>query len=206
MVVDEARTLRQKIRTHEKAVRWDLADFADMMLGTGCRIGETAAIHLDAIDFNEGVVAVRGTVIRVKGVGLIVKKPKSDAGERIVELAGWTVDMIRRRMPEDASPDALVFPAQLGGLRDPSNTSADLRQVFDDLGYEWLTSHVFRRTVATLMDEAGLSARAVADQLGHAKVSMTQDHYFARKIARTGAAKVLGQLADESDGEGQSGG
>lgn len=49
----------------------------------------------------------------------------------------------------------------------------------------------------------GLSARAATDQLGHAKVSMTQDHYLARKIARAGAAKVLGQLADESDGDGQ---
>ena len=50
------------------------------------------------------------------------------------------------------------------------------------------------------MDEAGLSARAAADQLGHAKVSMTQDHYFGRKIAKTGAADVLEAMeqADES--------
>ncbi|MBI1759256.1 MAG: site-specific integrase, partial [Actinobacteria bacterium] len=43
----------------------------------------------------------------------------------------------------------------------------------------------------TLMDRAGLTARAAADQLGHAKVSMTQDHYFGRRTARTGAADVL---------------
>ncbi len=41
------------------------------------------------------------------------------------------------------------------------------------------------------MDEAGLSARAAADQLGHAKVSMTQDHDFGRRRAQTGAAGVL---------------
>ncbi len=35
---------------------------------------------------------------------------------------------------------------------------------------------------------------------------MTQDHYFGRKVARTGAAKVLDQLADESEGEDQFGG
>ncbi|NMH80074.1 hypothetical protein [Pseudonocardia xinjiangensis] len=45
------------------------------------------------------------------------------------------------------------------------------------------------------MDEAGLSARAAADQLGHAKVSMTQDSYFGRKVARTGAAAVLEEIA-----------
>jgi integrase len=54
-----------------------------------------------------------------------------------------------------------------------------------------VTSHVYRKTVATLMDKAGLSARAAADQLGHAKVSMTQDNYFGRKVAKTGAAEVL---------------
>jgi integrase len=84
-----------------------------------------------------------------------------------------------------------VFTSPLGHLRDPSNTQADLRDVFDRIKYPDVTSHTFRRTVATLMDEAGLSARAAADQLGHAKVSMTQDHYFGRKRAKTGAAGVL---------------
>jgi integrase len=54
-----------------------------------------------------------------------------------------------------------------------------------------VTSHVYRKTVATMMDQAGLTARQAADQLGHAKVSMTQDNYFGRKVARTGAAAVL---------------
>jgi hypothetical protein len=36
-------------------------------------------------------------------------------------------------------------------------------------------------------EDAGLTARQAADQLGHAKVSMTQDNYFGRKVARTGA-------------------
>jgi integrase len=44
------------------------------------------------------------------------------------------------------------------------------------------------------MDEAGLTARQAADQLGHAKVSMTQDTYFARKTLDTGAARALAIL------------
>jgi len=46
------------------------------------------------------------------------------------------------------------------------------------------------------MDGAGLSARAAADQLGHAKVSMTQDNYMGRRVARTGAAAVLEAITD----------
>ena len=59
---------------------------------------------------------------------------------------------------------------------------------------EGLTSHSFRKTVATLMDEAGLSARSAADQLGHAKPSMTADVYYGRKARATGAAAALEAL------------
>ena len=86
---------------------------------------------------------------------------------------------------------AVVFTSPLGGLRDPSNTQADLRTVFASVGYPWVTSHVYRKTVATLMDTSGCTARQAADQLGHAKVSMTQDTYFGRRVTRTGAAAVL---------------
>jgi integrase len=55
-----------------------------------------------------------------------------------------------------------------------------------------------RKTVATLMDMAGLSARAAADQLGHAKVSMTQDNYMGRHVARTGAATVMESIIERS--------
>jgi integrase len=53
-----------------------------------------------------------------------------------------------------------------------------------------------RKTVATLMDAAGLRARAAADQLGHAKVSMTQDNYMGRRVASTGAARILEAIND----------
>jgi integrase len=89
----------------------------------------------------------------------------------------------------------VVFTSVTGRLRDPSNTQGDLREAFDRAGYEHITSHTLRRTVATLMDEAGLSARAAADQLGHAKVSMTTDHYFGRRARSTGAAAVLEAVA-----------
>ena len=46
------------------------------------------------------------------------------------------------------------------------------------------------------MDMAGLSAGA--DQLGHAKVSMTQDNYMGRYVAKTGAAKVMESIIERS--------
>jgi integrase len=50
---------------------------------------------------------------------------------------------------------------------------------------------VFRKTAATELDRAGLSARQIADQLGRSKVSMTQDHYFGRRAVDSAAAEAL---------------
>jgi hypothetical protein len=88
----------------------------------------------------------------------------------------------------------LVFPAPLGVWRDPTSTQADLRDAFTAAGFDWVTSHVLRKTVATLMDHAGLSSCAVADQLGHANTSMTTDIYFSRMIAATGARRRPGGI------------
>jgi integrase len=41
------------------------------------------------------------------------------------------------------------------------------------------------------LDEAGLSARMIADQLGHARPSMTQDVYMARKVVNPMSAAAL---------------
>jgi integrase len=51
----------------------DLPDFTDMMLATGLRIGETAAVTWEALDLDAATVEVRGTVIRVTGHGLTIK-------------------------------------------------------------------------------------------------------------------------------------
>jgi hypothetical protein len=45
----------------------------------------------------------------------------------------------------------------------------------DRAGFGWATSQNFRKTTATLLDEAGLSTRLIADQYGRARPSMTQD-------------------------------
>jgi integrase len=105
------------------------------------------------------------------------------------------VIMLRRRQAEAVGEAELarqVFPAPVaGGVRDPSNTLKMMRQAFKHAGFEGVTSHYFRKTVATLMDEAGVSACSAADQLGHAKPSLTADIYMGRKKRATGAAEVL---------------
>src|SRR5688500_6524291 len=116
--------------------------------------------------------------------------------------------MLKRRGASTHFPNGPVFPNSLGGLRDPSNTRRDLRNARGGDEFAWVTSHVFRKTAATILDEAGLAARVVADQLGHARPSMTQDTYLARKQVDRKAADALQSALDkpeqeESDGPDQ---
>lgn len=199
LALDQVRDLRSKLAADERAVGWDLPDLVDFMLATGLRIGEASAVTWDALDLDAATVEVRGTVIRVKGKGLVLKlKPKTKAGYRTLRLPSWAVAMLRRRQVEAVTnPWGAVFTAPLGGLRDPSNTQADLRSVLDTAGYPWVTSHTFRKTAATLLEQAGMTVRAVADQLGHADVTTTQNHYFGRKLVTDQAATVLEKIAKQ---------
>jgi integrase len=70
--LEEVWDLRAKLVADPQAVTWDLPEFADMMMATGLRIGETSAITWAALDLDAGLVEVRGTVIRIKGKGLII--------------------------------------------------------------------------------------------------------------------------------------
>ena len=197
LTLDEARDLRQKLRLDEVAAERDVCDLMDFMLATGLRISEACAVQWDDLDLSDEYAATVKVgwknVVRVKGVGVYIREEESNKlTPRHLELPSWAVVMLRAR--KAAAVGDLVFPSPKGMLRDPSNTSRAVKDAFTNAGYGWATSHIFRKTVATLMDESGLSARAAADQLGHAKVSMTQDNYFGRRRGSTGAKEVLENL------------
>jgi integrase len=54
-----------------------------------------------------------------------------------------------------------------------------------------VTSHKFRKTTATMFEDAGQSPRQIADQLGHSRLSTTMDDYIGRRTRNPEAAKHL---------------
>ena len=91
----------------------------------------------------------------------------------------------------------MIFPSTAGTWRDPDNFRARWREVRQDLGVPDATSHSFRKTVATLIDDEGLSARIGADHLGHSRISMTQDKYMARGRVHTAVADLLDRTIND---------
>jgi integrase len=60
-----------------------------------------------------------------------------------------------------------------------------------------VTTHSFRKTVATLIDDEGLSARIGADQLGHTRISMTRDRFMSRGRVHTQVAELLDRTIND---------
>lgn len=187
-----------QLEADETALRKDLPDLTRFMLATGVRIGEALAVSWDDVDLDARTVDVEWTIVRVRGQGLRRMPPKTESGERTLPLPGFAVEMLRRRKAaaeldrEITVGSAVpVFPDSIGGWRDPSNTRRDLRTARGTEGFAWVTSHVFRKTCATILDEARFTPRQIADQLGHARPSLTQDVYVGRKVANPAAAEAL---------------
>ncbi|WP_207223457.1 site-specific integrase [Pseudonocardia sediminis] len=174
----------------DDAKKYDLVDMVTALAGLGCRIGELLALDWTRVDDVACTLSIEGTVIRVPGEGLIVQPhTKSRASMRTVRPPGWVLDALRRR--HEVSHGPWVFPSTAGTLRDPDNTRKQLRQVLAATEWKGLHPHAFRHLVATRLDGAGLSAREIADYLGHEKVSMTQDVYMSRRVAGAAASVAL---------------
>jgi integrase len=191
LTMEERVELLKQLQEDEKARRRDLPDLVFFMLATGVRIGEALAVVWSEVDLDAGTVRITSTLVRVKGEGLLRKGTKSRAGERTLPLPASAVALLQRRFMTGARLDQPVFPSVDGGFRDPANVRRELREARGKETLAWITSHTFRKTAATILDEAALSARLVADQLGHSRPSMTQDVYMGRRAVDFQAALAL---------------
>jgi integrase len=185
---DEQSHLLEKRRADELASTYELLDLVEFMLRTGVRIGEACALRERHFDLEAHTVEIAATVTDFG----IEERPKTAAGWRRIAVSDEVVAMIERRLRDrKILTDVVVFASPLGRVRNRSNTAADLRRAFDRIGFDWVSSHTLRKTAITRLDDAGLSAWQIADHVGHARPSMTQDVYMGRAVASSVAAEIL---------------
>ena len=225
LTVDELATLRRRIRLFEddgtptarKLAGKDgsgrprakfLGDVFDVQIGTGARIGEVLALRWEDVDLAAEVptIAVTGTVVRLDGTkaagGGLVRQdmPKTAEGFRRIAVPGFVVDVLmRRRVDAAASAEGFVFATSKGTPLDPHNVRTKLRKARGE-GFEWVTPHVLRKTVATLVErEAGVRDSSLL--LGHADTGVTGRHYVERLHDAPDVSAILDRLAPSSEGE-----
>jgi integrase len=200
LTAEQLRDLLQKLQASKFCQDHDLVDPITLLIAIGLRRSELLGLRWIDYDDAARTLAVTGKVVRVSGEGLQrVDETKSAAGRRTVPVPLFAVDMLRiRRRLSYVGERAVIFPSTAGTLRDPNNFGKEWRNVREQLGVPEVTTHSFRKTVATLIDDDGLSARVGADHLGHAKVSMTQDRYMTRGRVHTQVADLLDRTVTKS--------
>jgi integrase len=194
LTADQLRDLLIKLGTSEYCRKHDLVGPFTLFIATGLRRGELLGLRWSDFDETEGTIAVTGKVERIAGKGLIrVDVTKTAAGRRRLALPSFAVDALRQRrsVPFLGEHPVIIFPSTAGTWRDPNNFGREWREVRGKLGVPDVTTHSFRKTLATLIDDRGLSARVGADHLGHSKVSMTQDVYMTRGKVHSEVADLL---------------
>jgi integrase len=123
----------------------DTAHIVDLMLASGCRIGEILALRWSDLDLDGGLptLTVTGTIKAETGKGTYPKStPKSDASQRTVVLPPFAAELLRVRR-EFATPNGhdAVFATRNGTWHQVVNVERRWRQIRKDTGYEWVTPH-----------------------------------------------------------------
>jgi integrase len=206
LTAEQLRELIEKLNGSESCRKRDLVDPISVLVATGLRRSELLALRWSDFDEAAGTVTVAAKVVREAGKGLVrVDEAKTAAGRRTIPLPTFAVRALtERRARPFVGEHTMIFPSTSGTLRDPENFAGQWRAVRDELGVPDISSHSFRKTLATLIDDEGLSARIGADHLGHAKVSMTQDRYMSRGRVHTEVAELMDRAVASPDDSGRT--
>lgn len=189
--IDEVQQIRAAIKAWESrrilaGPRPDrqLGQIVEVMLGTSARIGEVLAIRLQDLDLDGPIPTARiaGTIITRKGEPTHRQDhPKTDRSVRRVALPSFALHAIRSRLLRtgETDPAALLFSTRVGTPHTSNNIRRVLRDVMDEAGIENVTPHRFRRTVATVINDAQ-GALLASELLGHTDPRITMQHYIQR--------------------------
>jgi len=120
-------------------------------------------------------------------------------------MPSFTAEAVRRRLATlvDSAPDALLFTSRNQTPLTPNNVSNKLRRVLSMADIVGVSPHMFRRTVATAVNENGTIDLA-AKLLGHTDPRITMQHYVRRnEVVNPASADILKRaFAKDKGGSG----
>lgn len=153
----------------------------ELLYAAGLRVTELVSLRLPAIQFDRGMVLVKGKGGKERVV------PLGDPA--IKALLEW-LPVRKKMLGKSASP--FLFPSPLKAKNAPL-TRQRLFQLLKELALaahldpKRLSPHVVRHAFATHLIEHGADLRSVQSMLGHADIATTQiyTHVAGGRLART---------------------
>lgn len=172
---------------------------------TGFRQGEVLGLLWSDIDMATGELRLHQQLQRQKGMGLVLKKLKSDAKSRKIYLDSVSLALLKEWKKEQASSRlkalawdirGFIFTNSVGNPMEPRRASKEWARLLQEVNLPHFKLHTARHTFATLSLENGFETKLVTHYLGHSNSGTTVDLYqhMNDEILRN-AALTIGKLA-----------
>lgn len=165
--LEQAKTILKALdRPDVSTSRWACALLA------GLRQGEALGLRWEDVDFDRGVLVIRRSIQQVPHQGLQVLALKSESSYRAVPM----VMPVREALWAERRDDGYVW----GGERPtaPRGDWAEWKRLLRLADVPDRPLHAARATTASLLMEAGVSEKIIAEILGHSQVIITRKHYL----------------------------
>jgi integrase len=196
LTADQARAVLTAAQGCRNSARWSVA------LALGLRQGEALGLAWDAVDLDEGTLAVRQALQRRAGGGLVLVPPKSRAGRRTIPMPVQLVEALRTHRVAQATErlaagsmwtdSGVVFTGPNGKPLDPRADHREWQRLLRKAGVPPARLHDARHTAATLLLAQGVPARVLMELLGHSQITLTLGTYthVVPELARDAAARM----------------
>jgi integrase len=161
-------------------------EFLFLMLQTGMRMGEVAALTMQDIDFENNCIRVKRTATRAKdGKRIIGTSTKSESGEREIPMNADIKTAIQRQLKKRkiiALDSPLLFTSVRGKVVQTDMISVAIENVLKRLEakgtpVEPFTSHALRDTFASNFYRKHKDIKLLQEILGHSGYAITADIY-----------------------------
>ena len=155
-------------------------------LETGLRVGEVCALRWEDVNFEENMLSVRRTAIRINYGGytvLEVQKPKTENSERTIPLTSKLMLLLRLHV-EGKQPGEYIFPGRNGGPLDPRSMQYRFQKFLIHQKISPRSFHTLRHSFATRCIERGVDVKTLSEILGHSNVQTTLQMYTHPSMER----------------------
>jgi integrase len=196
----DAQRIIELAKDRRNGARWRVA------LALGLRQGESLGLTWQHVDLDKGTLAVRQSLARVKGQGLVFGPVKSRAGKRTLSLPKPLLEELRthrKRQNEDrlaagnwyADAD-LVFAREDGRPIDPKIDWREWKALCKEAGVPDARLHDARHTAATMLLAMGVPMRVAMEILGHSRITVTQRYQHVVDEMHEDAAEKMAAFWD----------
>lgn len=153
--------------------------FIRILLFTGLRYQETAALSKNVIDRDRNLIHVQNAIGRREkndGSGkteLYLKGTKNTSSEDIVRVDEVTLEYLN----EIETESEWYFLNENGNWLNNSRVNKWLKQITEIADIPYLSSHKLRHSHASILHETGATMKEIQLQLRHSDIAVTMDTY-----------------------------